>query len=188
MNTSRAKRGFTLIELVLAIAIIGILIALLLPAIGAAREAGRRASCMNKQKQICLAMMNHAAAYNNAFPPSAALAIDPASKKGTVGGYSFLVRLLPFMEYNALYRTLPQNKPDPEDMSNQAIAKAANTQIVELLCPSAPANLMRPSRQASPVTRRWAQPAGTAWRWWPTPPSRPTAPRRFIPMAHSFRP
>ena len=55
MVTTRSRRGFTLVELLVVIAIIGILIGLLLPAINAAREAGRRASCMNKVKQLGLA-------------------------------------------------------------------------------------------------------------------------------------
>jgi prepilin-type processing-associated H-X9-DG protein len=135
MNASRANRGFTLVELVVIIAVIGILIGLLLPAVEAAREAGRRASCMNNVKQVDLAMMNFASAFNNTFPPSATLTIDPASKKGTVGGYSFLVKLISFLDQDTLYKSLPQNKPDPEDMTNQAIAAAAKTQIKEFLCP-----------------------------------------------------
>ena len=94
----------------MAIAIIAILIALLLPAIQAAREAARRAQCMNNEKQIGLAMQNFASTFNNHFPPSASLIKAPDGDKPTVGGWSYLVKLLPFMEYDALYRTLPTER------------------------------------------------------------------------------
>src|SRR5271165_7390416 len=110
MVTTRSRRGFTLVELLVVIAIIGILIGLLLPAINAAREAGRRASCLNKVRQIGLAFANYASTFNNTFPPSAQLFKTSATATtSTVGGYSFLVKLLSFMEYDTIYKQLPQS-------------------------------------------------------------------------------
>jgi prepilin-type N-terminal cleavage/methylation domain-containing protein len=131
----RVNGGFTLIELLVAIAIIAILIALLLPAVQAAREAARRAKCLNNSHQLGLAMQNYAATYANVFPSSASVVKAADGKKMTVGGYSFLVKVLPFMEYNALYNSLPKDG-DPEDKSDEAIDRATKTAIKEFNCPS----------------------------------------------------
>jgi prepilin-type N-terminal cleavage/methylation domain-containing protein len=94
--------GFTLIEVLVVITIVGILIALLLPAIGAAREAARRVDCSNRLKQVSLAMSNYESAFRK-YPTSrrgSVYSVDPYSR---VGGF---ISLLPFMEQQALYEKL----------------------------------------------------------------------------------
>lgn len=138
MVTKRSSRGFTLVELLVVIAIIGILIGLLLPAINAVREAGRRASCLNKGHQLGLALQNYASTYANALPPTASLYGTGTVK--TVGGYSFLVKLLPFMEYGTLYNNLMSVTPSSAggliQYTNTIVSQAAWTSLKEHVCPS----------------------------------------------------
>ena len=78
----------------------------------------------------------------------------------TVGGWSHLVRLLPFMEYDALYKTLPTNG-DPEDTSNPAIVTAMNTQFSEFVCPSGPRRRASSAQQSAGITNYKAMGATT---------------------------
>jgi prepilin-type N-terminal cleavage/methylation domain-containing protein len=140
----RRRRGFTLVELLVVIAIIIIALIMLPLFMQSDRSVGRRASCLNKGHQLGLAMQNYASTYGSAFPPSAQLVTDPSGKK-TIGGYSCLVRILPFMEYDYLYKTLPQKLPngdiDAAMAKNPALAVAMNTSLKEFVCPSNNNNL-----------------------------------------------
>lgn len=90
-DSSRCPRAFTLVELLVVIAIIGILVALLLPAVQAAREAARRTQCLNQVRQLGLAILNYEASMK-AFPPSS-----------DVGSYSYLAITLPYYEGQSVY-------------------------------------------------------------------------------------
>jgi hypothetical protein len=142
-ETSQASRSprFRRIELLVLVAVIVGGIILLMPAIQAAREAGRRANCLCHAAQFGLSIQNYASNCNNAFPPSAGVYTDPSGHK-TAGGYSVFVKLLPYMEYTALYNKFPKAIPngdlDAAISGNPALAEAMNTPLKELICPSNP--------------------------------------------------
>ncbi len=91
-------QAFTLVELLVVIAIIGILVALLLPAIQSAREAARRSACQNNIKQIAVAMHNYESA-NKVFPPSLYFYGTGDERNSS---WSAQARILPFLEESAL--------------------------------------------------------------------------------------
>jgi len=123
-------RGFTLVELLVVIAIIGILVALLLPAIQAARESARRTQCTNNMKQIGLALHNYHDTYLR-FPPSGILYGDPPTVPHVLPyHHTWLVMILPFMEQSTLYDQVDKNVR----IWGQPLV---NTKVSNLLCPSA---------------------------------------------------
>ena len=142
MNANRTRRGFTLVELLVVITIIGILIGLLLPAIQSARAAAQRASCVNHMKQIGLGLQNYASTYQ--VLPGAARFIPSGGKTTPVCGWSFLVKLLPYMEYVNEYNGLFQQEQDPttctegQQTQNTAGLTLLDTSIKEFSCPSNP--------------------------------------------------
>ncbi|MCL4207239.1 MAG: DUF1559 domain-containing protein [Pirellulaceae bacterium] len=131
-----SRLGFTLVELLVVIAIIGILVALLLPAIQAAREAARRTRCTNNFKQLGVSLHNYHDTYN-VFPPGViaqALNASEAAPRAFPGAMSWMPLLLPFMEQSALYEELlpymvtRNSQHFPSDLMN--------TPIPGLTCPS----------------------------------------------------
>jgi prepilin-type N-terminal cleavage/methylation domain-containing protein len=98
----RRRLGFTLVELLVVIAIIGVLIALLLPAIQAAREAARRTQCGNNLKQISLALQNYQSARKQ-FPSSILLPISGTSVNSP---WSVQARMLPYLEEGTTYQNI----------------------------------------------------------------------------------
>jgi len=99
--------AFTLVELLVVIAIIGILVALLLPAVQAAREAARRSQCKNNLRQLALAVLNFEV-HRKRLPPSVAIDFDAAPISGN-GGWGVHGYILPELEEGALYDSIDLN-------------------------------------------------------------------------------
>jgi prepilin-type N-terminal cleavage/methylation domain-containing protein/prepilin-type processing-associated H-X9-DG protein len=129
------RRGFTLIELLVVIAIIGVLIALLLPAVQAAREAARRAQCTNNLKQIGLALQNFESA-NRQLPPGFSTApcgaLDKLSK-------TVQIDLMLYMEQGTLYNAFNLDLPIVDGSCGfPANSTAVMTKVAGFVCPSDP--------------------------------------------------
>ncbi|MEN6495153.1 MAG: DUF1559 domain-containing protein [Thermoguttaceae bacterium] len=136
----RESKGFTLVELLVVIAIIGILIALLLPAVQAAREAARRTQCNNNLKQIGLALHNYHDTFG-VFPPGCiSSGTNPPNGGNAVSGWVFI---LPFMEMENLHR-LWDFRYSYDAAENNAAKKVP---VDGYFCPSKP----RPEKASSSV-------------------------------------
>jgi prepilin-type N-terminal cleavage/methylation domain-containing protein len=152
------KRGFTLVELLVVIAIIGILVALLLPAINAARQAAMRNACINNMRQVGLALHNYHDVYKK-FPVISdydqivtGTTIGSPGNPPQMAAFSWIVKILPYIEESAMYNEIssdsgrfklpPAGKaPFAPDMRVGNNATAANlhfseVSIATLLCPS----------------------------------------------------
>ena len=123
-------RGFTLVELLVVIAIIGILVAMLLPAIQAAREAARRAQCMNNLKQMALATLN----FENSKKELPRIYIFDHTIDTKAAIHGSHVQILPYMEYQPVYDAYTFK----QKWTHLLNRKAVDTNIPDFICPSAP--------------------------------------------------
>jgi len=152
-GSRRRRPAFTLVELLVVIAIIGILIALLLPAVQSAREAARRMQCTNNLKQLGLALHNYHDSFK-CFPPG--YVFHAEGKSGNGGGNScqwgWNVFLFPYMEQKPLQDALRPNDWRLQEFLqgsnwNNGGRELAQTSIETLVCPSANNPLLNTERK-----------------------------------------
>ncbi|UUO06430.1 DUF1559 domain-containing protein [Blastopirellula sp. J2-11] len=145
IRSNHDSQGFTLIELLVVIAIIGVLIALLLPAVQQAREAARRMQCTNQMKQIGLAMHNYFATHT-VFPPGKCAEVysdlGAPPNPGPGGRIGWLPLLLPFIEHSALYDQIRPyligTASDYNPSGSPTNWPGAKTELPSFKCPSDP--------------------------------------------------
>ncbi len=134
---SKSRTGFTLIELLVVITIIGVLIALLLPAVQAAREAARRSQCTNNLKQIGLALHNYESMHG-AFPSGGESTYYGVTPPATqfVDGTSTFTKILPYLDQNNTFNTynFSFEYNDIRGFNGTAVA----TRVAVYTCPSSP--------------------------------------------------
>lgn len=129
----KSNRAFTLVELLVVIAIIGILIALLLPAVQAAREAARRSQCLNNLTQVSLAVQNYDMAHR-VYPPGSINEKGPIESIPQGYHHNWISQILPYMEELNTYRHIDFGV----SVYHENNAEVRKVHISTLRCPSSP--------------------------------------------------
>ncbi|MEW4562689.1 DUF1559 domain-containing protein [Bremerella sp. JC770] len=133
-HSSLRRRAFTLVELLVVIAIIGVLVALLLPAVQQAREAARRMQCTNNLKQLGIAMHNYHDVIGS-FPPAYVFTGDTTHER--IPMWSWGAMLAPYFEQNSAYDILEISRDTAVDAVNRGVKRRAmQTPISGVRCPS----------------------------------------------------
>ena len=172
MPSSRSPRdGFTLVEMLVVITIIGILVSLLLPAVNAAREAGRRTQCTNNLKQLALALLNYETVYRS-FPPGrlgcdgytgGICANSPGYRRPGTSGF---LCILPQLDEKPLYATfgnfpLGAVYPAAPNDSSDGTTNGWNTTAIQDAVSRRPTEFICPSDFTPPTTTNMSPVAGT---------------------------
>ncbi|MCA9185417.1 MAG: DUF1559 domain-containing protein [Pirellulaceae bacterium] len=131
-RSGNVATGFTLIELLVVIAIIGVLVALLLPAVNAARESARRTQCSNNIRQVGLAIINYESA-TRFLPHSGQGLTDDVPPKTEFNPQSTFALILPYLEEGTTYALIDQKVPYNATESNKQLAK---TVVPSFICPT----------------------------------------------------
>ena len=152
------RRAFTLVELLVVIAIIGILIAMLLPAVQMVRESARRVSCANNMRQLGLAIHNYEGAHQK---------LPYGVRAGW--GHSWSAEILPFLEQDPLYQQIPKPLNDSgwyggSDARSLALVATMQTPVTTFFCPSQPGSQIE-SRNINGVEGRAIQQLLCVCRW-----------------------
>lgn len=157
----RSARAFTLVELLVVIAIIGVLVALLLPAVQAAREAARRTQCLNNMKNLGLALHNFHDSFGY-FPPAIEYSRDSILANGVTTnpdfGPNWVIKILPFLEQQNLYDSFTfDDSNGPVFISDARNREARGTQLETMLCPSDPFTAEPFGEEGTAVGDNWAR-------------------------------
>jgi prepilin-type N-terminal cleavage/methylation domain-containing protein/prepilin-type processing-associated H-X9-DG protein len=138
-RVTKGARAFTLVELLVVIAIIGVLIALLLPAVQAAREAARRNQCLSNLRQLSLGLVNYETAHKT-FPPAFEYKKTDNPATLTEIGPNWAIRVLPFIEqqplYNRIDKTVTVTGQKEPLISHEKNAHVRTAIVESLRCPS----------------------------------------------------
>jgi prepilin-type N-terminal cleavage/methylation domain-containing protein/prepilin-type processing-associated H-X9-DG protein len=153
MSRLRTRRGFSLIEVLVVIAILALLIGLLLPAVQKVRESAARTQCTNHLKQIALAVHNYHAAVGR-FPTGHSPWWEPSDAHGPFTGRGWVLETLPYLEQSALYHGLePTRSGDmfaEKGLRTPETRSLLATHVPVLHCPSDPS-----SRDPDLTTRQY---------------------------------